>query len=84
MLVMMVGFMAIALVVVYRLSTMSTDASDAFALDAIALPAGAELISAQAQDGLLTVTYRAGDTQALRIFNGETGEIVSDIAVVAE
>lgn len=84
MLVMMVGFMAIAVVVVYRLAVMDSDPAGQYALQSIALPAGAQVISSQVQDGLVTVTYDAGGSQAIRIFDGETGEILRDIAVVAE
>src|SRR5690606_34606281 len=59
MLVMMVGFMAIAVVVVYRLATMGSDPAQRYGLETVALPAGAEVISSQVQDGLVTVTYEA-------------------------
>lgn len=84
MLVMMAGFMTIVLAVVYRLATMSPDTDDRFALQAIALPEGARIVSTQLQDALVTVTYLAGDTQAIRIFDGRTGALVREIAVVAE
>jgi predicted nucleic acid-binding Zn ribbon protein len=84
MLVMLIGFMAIVLVVVYRLVTMGSDVSERYGLQSIALPAGAQVIAAQAQDGLLTVTYATDDTQAIRIFDGTTGEMVQEIAIIAE
>lgn len=84
MLVMTIGFMAIAVVVVYRLATMGSDPAAEYALQAITLPAGAQVISSQVQDGLVTVTYEAEGAQAIRIFAGETGEMVREIAVVAE
>jgi predicted nucleic acid-binding Zn ribbon protein len=84
MLVMMVGFMAVVLAVVYRLATMGGDVTDQYALQSIALPEGAQVISAQVQDGLVTVTYGAEGGQAIRIFDGETGEMVREIAVVAQ
>ncbi|SEA36138.1 hypothetical protein SAMN05428936_103168 [Pelagibacterium halotolerans] len=84
MLVMMVGFMAVVLAVVYRLATMGNDVTDRYALQLIALPEGAQVISAQVQDGLVTVTYGAQSGQAIRIFDGETGEMVREISVVVE
>src|SRR5690606_4619409 len=51
MLVMLIGFMAVVLVVVYRLVTMGSDVSDRYALQSIALPADAQVISSQVQDG---------------------------------
>lgn len=84
MLVMLIGFMAVVLVVVYRLVGMGGDSTERYALEAIALPAGAQVISAQVQEGLLTVTYAAETGQAIRIFDGETGELVREIAIAAE
>ncbi|RDE08256.1 DUF6476 family protein [Pelagibacterium lacus] len=84
MLLMLAGFMAIVLVVVYRLATMSSDAAAGYGLEAIALPAGAQIVSAQVQDGRVTVTYAGEAGQAIRIFDGETGEMLREIAVVAE
>ncbi len=84
MLVMLLGFMAIVLVVVYRLVTMSSDGSELYALASVALPAGAEVIAAQAQDGLLTITYAAEGAQAIRIFDGETGDMVREIAITTD
>ena len=84
MLVMLIGFMAVVLVVVYRLVTMGSDVSDRYALQSIALPAGAQVIATQVQDGLLTVTYSAQGAQAIRIFDGETGEMVREIAITTE
>lgn len=84
MLVMLIGFMAVVLVVVYRLVSMSPELSERYAMESIALPAGAEVIATQVQDGLVIVTYSAGGGQAIRIFEGKTGEMVREIAVVAE
>jgi predicted nucleic acid-binding Zn ribbon protein len=84
MLVMMVGFMAVVLVVVYRLATMGGGVAEQYALEAIALPAGAQVISTQVQDGLVTVTYNGEAGQAIRIYDGANGELLREIAVIAE
>lgn len=84
MLILLMGFMTIAGVVVYRLSTMTSNPGAAFALESVSVPAGAEVISAMAQDGLVMVTYRLGEETMIRLYDGESGEIVSGIAVVAE
>lgn len=84
MLVMLAGFMTIVLVVVYRLATMSSDVASEYGLEAVALPAGAQVVATQVQDGLVTVTYSAQEGQGIRIFDGETGELVREIAVIAE
>lgn len=84
MLIMLIGFMAVVLVVVYRLSTLGSSADAAYQLESISIPAGAELVSAQAEGGMLTVTYRQGETATIRIHDGKTGEIVREIAVVSD
>ncbi len=84
MLILLVGFMAVAGVVVYRLSTMSSEPGGAYALESISVPAEAELVSATAQDGLVTVTYRSGETTAIRLFDGRSGELLREIAVVGD
>ncbi len=84
MLVMMVGFMAVVLVVVYRLATMGGGVAEQYALEAIALPEGAQVISTQVQDGLVTVSYDAQTGQAIRIFDGASGQLMREIAVTAE
>ncbi|SDG54197.1 hypothetical protein SAMN04487974_103449 [Pelagibacterium luteolum] len=84
MLIMMIGFMAVVLVVVYRLATMTSPVAEQYGAQQIALPSGAEIVSSQIQDGLVTVTYGLDGAQAIRIFDGETGELVREIAVVAE
>lgn len=84
MLIMLIGFMAVVLVVVYRLSTMGSSADAAYQLESVSIPAGAELVSAQADGGMVTVTYRTDDASTIRIYDGKTGEMVREIAVVAE
>lgn len=84
MLIMMVGFMAIALVVVYRLSAMNTGVAERYGAQAIVLPQGAQVISSQVSDGMVTVTYEAGGEMTIAVFDGSTGEQVGSIAVVAQ
>lgn len=82
MLIMMLGFMTIAIVVVYRLSTMGSGIEQRYALEEVVIPAGAEVVSAQVQDGLVTVVYIFEGGQTLRIFDGKSGELVREIPVV--
>jgi predicted anti-sigma-YlaC factor YlaD len=83
-LIMLIGFMTIAGVVVYRLSTMSGGAETRYAAESVAVPAGADIVSSQVADGLITLTYRLEGATGLRIFDGATGELVREIAVVAD
>ncbi|MCD7060422.1 DUF6476 family protein [Pelagibacterium xiamenense] len=84
MLIMLIGFMAIAGVVVYRLATLNVDPAAEFALETVSVPAGAEVVSSAVQDGLVTVTYVLDGTTTIRLFDGETGDIVREIAVEHE
>ncbi|WP_127142399.1 DUF6476 family protein [Pelagibacterium montanilacus] len=83
-LIMLIGFMAIAGVVVYRLSTMESGAETRYALETVSIPEGAEVVSVQTQDGLVTVTYAVDGTTGFRIFEGSDGTMIGDVAVVAE
>jgi hypothetical protein len=48
------------------------------------IPAGAEIVSAVAADGKLTVTYRAGAMTSVRIFDGRSGEMIREVPVISE
>ena len=48
------------------------------------MPAGAEIVSAVAADGQLTVTYKVGAMTSVRIFDGKTGEMIREIPIVSE
>ena len=68
-----VGFIAIGGALVYRASQSGDGglaASSDYVIAALKIPAGAEIISAVAADGQLTVTYRAGPMTSVRIFDG--------------
>ena len=82
-----VGFIAIGGALVYRASQ-SSDSSPAqsseYVIASLKIPAGAEIISAVAADGQLTVTYRSGPMTSVRIFDGKSGEMVREIPVMSE
>lgn len=81
-----VGFIAIAGALVYRASqggdSQPTGAD--YVIAAMKIPAGAEIISAVAADGQVTVTYKAGPLTSVRIFDGKSGEMVREIPIVSE
>jgi hypothetical protein len=80
-----VGFIAIAGALVYRASQDGGESSGSeYVIAALKIPAGAEIISAVAADGRLTVTYRSGAMTSVRIFDGKTGEMVREIPVLSE
>jgi hypothetical protein len=82
-----VGFIAIGGALVYRASQ-SGDSSPGqgsdYVIASLKIPAGAEIISAVAADGQLTITYRAGPMTSVRIFDGKSGEMIREIPVMSE
>jgi len=83
----MVGFIAIGAAVVYRTSQSGDGTAvqgGEYVIASLSIPAGAEIISAVAADGTLTVTYRAGAMTSVRIFDGKSGEMVREIPVLSE
>lgn len=81
----LVGFIAIGGVLVYRASQSGGSPSGAdYIIASLKIPAGAEVISAVAADGQLTITYRAGSMTSVRIFDGRSGEMIREIPVVSE
>lgn len=82
----LVGFMAVGAAVVYRTSQNEDGPAVGgdYVIAALNVPAGAQIVSAVAADGLLTVTFRAGPMTSVRIFDGKTGEMVREIPVLSE
>jgi len=70
--IMLLGFMAIGVAVVYRLMR---DAPPPTIAASVSVPAGAEVVSAITLDGTIQVTYRAGGAVMLALFDSETGEL---------
>jgi hypothetical protein len=83
-----VGFIAIAGALVYRSVNMGGGSSDAgaseYVIAAMKIPSGAEIVSAVAADGKVTVTYKAGLMTSVRIFDGKSGEMIREIPVLSE
>jgi cytochrome oxidase Cu insertion factor (SCO1/SenC/PrrC family) len=79
MLLLMLMLMAVAVALVYRLN--QTPANKEYATQTISLPAGAEIISAVAQDGVVTITYKADGQTIIRLINGEDGALIQDIMI---
>lgn len=77
------GLVAIGIVILLRSGSGSGGASD-YVIASMSIPAGAEIISAVAADGQLTVTYRAGAMTSVRIFDGKSGEMLREIPVLSE
>src|SRR5690606_7730000 len=84
MVLMLIGFMAIAIVVVYRLATMSEAPAGQYTLEALARPAGETGIATRLGDGLVTVTDVLAGATAIRLFDGADGALIREIAVVGQ
>jgi hypothetical protein len=81
-----VGFLAVAGALIFRSGQgggAGASASD-YVIASMSIPAGAEIVSAVAADGQLTVTYRAGAMTSVRIFDGKTGQMLREIPVLSE
>ncbi len=79
--ILLMGFMAIGVALVYRVMR---DAPPPSSVEAVSVPAGAEVISAQYAERTVQVTYRAGDAVMLSVFDAGTGELVRSIRIDSE
>lgn len=83
----LLGFMAIGGVLVYRATRdkpSEVPVVTSSETGQLALPPGAEIVSAVATGGLVTVTYKLGETTQLRLFDEKTGTMVRQMDVVTE
>ncbi|MEO6013179.1 MAG: hypothetical protein ABIQ30_06290 [Devosia sp.] len=80
-----IGFFAIGAVLLFRANSSGGGSSGAeYVIAAMKIPAGAEVVSAVAADGKLTVTYKNGAMTSVRIFDGKSGEMIREIPVISE
>jgi hypothetical protein len=82
-----VGFIVVAGALVYRATRdqgTAPAAGAAYTAAAVKIPVGAEIVSAVAAGGEISVTYKNGSATSLRIFDGKTGAILREVPVVAE
>ncbi len=83
-----VGFLAIGGALIWRSVNVgggsggSTGAE--YVIASLKIPSGAEVVSAVAADGKVTLTYKAGLMTSVRVFDGRTGEMIREIPVVSE
>ena len=81
----LLGFLAVAGALIFRGGGGGgTPSGTDYVIASMSIPAGAEIISAVAADGQLTVTYRSGAMTSVRIFDGKTGEMLREIPVLSE
>ena len=77
----LVGFIVIGAVLVYR-ATRDGGPATRYAAERLELPAGAEVISTTLADGAIGVTYRTATGAAIRLFDGKTGALLHETAIV--
>lgn len=80
--VMLVGFIAVAGALVYRV--MQNSGADQYQAQSIALPQGAEVRNAVAQSGTITLTLDVDGETIVRIVDAKTGTVLQDIRFTPE
>jgi len=78
---MLIGFIAVAAAIVYRVNRDGAPAAD---LTSIALPAGADVVSVVPSGNQLYVTYHLGSAQKVRVIDVTTGAAVKEMSIVSE
>lgn len=79
--ILLLGFMAIGVALVYRVMRDSPPPAMA---DSIAVPVGAEVISALTTDGTIQVTFSAGGATMLNVYDAGTGELERSVRIGSE
>jgi hypothetical protein len=76
--ILLLGFMAIAFALVYRVMR---DAPPPAVAEVVTLPAGAEVVSSLVADGAVNVTYRVAGETVLALYDPASGELIRQIAL---
>ncbi|WP_240230401.1 DUF6476 family protein [Devosia lacusdianchii] len=79
--ILLLGFMAIGVALVYRVMR---DAPPPAVAESVAVPAGAEVVSALVSEGAINVTYSVGGVTTLALFDQATGELTRSVVIGAE
>lgn len=70
-----VGFITIAGVVVYRVSRSAPPPPSTVAAQSVSLPSGANVISVTVGEGTIAATYSVGPSVQVRVFDAATGKL---------
>jgi hypothetical protein len=76
--ILLLGFMAIGFAIVYRVMR---DAPPPAVVEAVAIPAGAEIVSAMVSDGAVNVTYTINGITTLALFDQATGALKRSVLI---
>ena len=82
------GVLAVGGALIFRSANLGSGGGSSTGADyiiaSLKIPSGAEVVSAVAADGKVTLTYKAGLMTSVRIFDGKTGEMIREIPIVSE
>ncbi|MEL7154916.1 MAG: DUF6476 family protein [Pseudomonadota bacterium] len=85
MVVLMLGIVTIAATIVIRLGFGGEPSAQKLTAEAIALPSGAEITAlGHGSDGVLVTIRRSDGTEALRLHDAATGDLVEETLIVRE
>ncbi len=76
--ILLLGFMAIAFALVYRVMR---DAPPPAVAETVSVPTGAEVISALVSEGAINVTYSVNGVTTLALFDQATGELTRSVVI---
>jgi len=82
--IMILGFMAIVLALVYRATRDEQSAASRFTLEEVVLPAGSLVRTMVPFDDLIAITFENAGQVTMRMINSATGEVLREIQVVEE
>ncbi len=82
--IMILGFMAIVLALVYRATRDEQSAASRFTLEEVVLPAGSLVRTMVPFDDLIAITFENSGQVTMRMINSATGEVLREIQVVEE
>ena len=80
--ILLAGFMAIGLALVYRLTRDAPLAEPVLAAE-LSLPAGAQVVSALLSEGSVNVTYTSNGETVLALFDPETGAAKGSVKLLS-
>ncbi|KKC40911.1 hypothetical protein WH87_01755 [Devosia epidermidihirudinis] len=79
--ILLLGFMAIAFALVYRVMR---DAPPPAVAEIVSVPAGAQIVSASVNDGSINVTYQIDGVTTLSLFDQSTGALKRSVVIATE
>lgn len=79
----LVGFMVIGAVLVYR-ATRDGGPATRYGAEQLVIPAGSTVLGTQLADGAIAVTYTTGGAGYIRLFDGRSGALLREIPLAQD